>query len=712
MYRSSWWLLITVLMIDDSTSILTNTTTLSKQFYVVPFPFIIGNNGDGSFARPYSSLQQVLDRIERDYHENMGSIHRTTISLYPTHHFVGSIQLRETHSHIRIETMNMTDTLAYEQLLTHETSHRRLSRAVISGGVPVTGWTQVNETTYSATVPSLNFVNQLFINDQRIVRTRVPTNYSDYLHYAALLNDTTMARYGFQYEPGQFDYKSLVDAMVIVYHSWTESHHYIDRLITSNNTVIFSNPAGIPFGRFNELEARRFHIENLCEALVPNSFCFVNQTKTIYLMTNGSYDPNKSQVITSVNETVVSIASNDMNNPVEDIILDNIAIQHGAWNINRTQPAEDVSAEFLTSVALFMANATSIMISNMEISHTGSFGIRIKEGTSNINVINSLITDMGAGGIWIGDLTTPIPMTPKLHKILSSEISYGGNVFPSGGGINIRYASDIVIADNTIHHLRYNGISVGNSGYRVVAKNIIIQGNYVHNTGQHVLNDQSGIYTVGIQPGTIITNNVVKNIFTYSGLMWGIYLDDGSSEIVVSNNVVYNTGWAAMSQKFGANNTIINNVFARASLWPPPHPGDRMSDGDVHIHLAENHTAWTYTRNIVYDTYQGANHSAYMAWYTDIIAPFYSNVYFNPYGTLLLFGPNVTFAEWQESGQDNGSVIADPLFAGDVNQCDFFTVQANSPAVKLGFVNITKLPQWTPGCETDDKTDRSQFYHW
>ena len=429
-------------------------------------------------------------------------------------------------------------------------------------------------------------------------------------------------------------------------------------------------------------------------------------------MTNGSYDPNKSQAITSVNETVVSIASNDMNNPVEDIILDNIAIQHGAWNINRTETAEDVSAEFLTSVALFMANATSIMISNMEISHTGSFGIRIKEGTSNINVINSLITDMGAGGIWIGDLTTPIPMTPKLHKILSSEISYGGNVFPSGGGINIRYASDIVIADNTIHHLRYNGISVGNSGYRVVAKNIIIQGNYVHNTGQHVLNDQSGIYTVGIQPGTIITNNVVKNIFTYSGLMWGIYLDDGSSEIVVSNNVVYNTGWAAMSQKFGANNTIINNVFARASLWPPPHPGDRMSDGDVHIHLAENHTAWTYTRNIVYDTYQGANHSAYMAWYTDIIAPFYSNVYFNPYGTLLLFGPNVTFAEWQKSGQDNGSVIADPLFTGDVNQCDFFAVSFDSPAAKLGFVNITKLPQWTPGCETEDKTDHSQFYHW
>jgi hypothetical protein len=64
-----------------------------------------------------------------------------------------------------------------------------------------------------------------------------------------------------------------------------------------------------------------------------------------------------------------------------------------------------------------------------------------------------------------------------------------------------------------------------------------------------------------------------------------------------------------------------------------------------------------------------------------------------------------------KKGQDNGSVIADPLFAGDVNQCDFFTIQSNSPAAKLEFVNITKLPQWTPGCETDDGTDPNQFYH-
>ncbi len=712
MYRLIPLLSILLLCIDDPVDSST-ITPLSTKLYVVPFPSLIDDNNDGSLAHPYSSLQQALDHIERDYHRGYNSTRRITINLYPTHHFVNTIRFTQAHSHTRLTTMNATDIAYYEELATREHRYRRLPMASISGGIPVTGWTPIGNNTYKAVVTQSIFVNQLFINNKRVVRTRVPTNYSEYLYYAAPLKDPTQARYGFQYVSGQFDYKSLVDAMVIVYHSWTESHHYIDHLITTNNTILFTNPSGSPIGTYVAQGQRRFHIENLCEALISNSFCFVNETKTVYLMTDGSYDPTKSEIITSVNETVVSLASDDINNPVKDIIIDNVAIQHGAWNIGRTESAESASAAFLTSVALFIANATSILISNVEISHTGSYGIRIKEGTTQINVINSLVTDTGAGGIWIGDRSTDMSLSPNSNKIISNDIGYGGNVFPCGVGVLIHRATDIVIADNTIHHLRYNGISVGQGGYvDPSAKNIIIQGNYVHTIGQHILCDQGGIYTLGVQPGTIITGNVVKNIFSYAVFMWGIYLDDGSSEILVSNNVVYNTGWSALFHHWGSNNTIINNVFARASLLPPPHTNDSIPDGNVRIEKAEDHTSWTYTRNIVYDMFQGANHSAFTS-NPGVIASFSDNIYYNPFGTPLLFGSQqLSFAEWQKTGQDNGSMIADPLFAGDVNQCDFFTVQANSPAAKLGFVNLTKLPKWTPGCDTNDEIDNNQFYHW
>jgi hypothetical protein len=525
-----------------------------------------------------------------------------------------------------------------------------------------------------------------------------------------------MGRYGFQYVPGQFDYKSLVDAMVVIYHSWTESHHYIDHLIPENNTVIFSNPSNRPIGSpmFTIQSQRRFHIENLCEALVPNSFCFVNETKTVYLMTNGSYNPNEVQVITPINENVLTLDSGDVYNPVKDVIINNVAIQHSAWHIDRNQEADAYAATFLRSATVLLANASSILMTSTEISHTGAYALWINTGTCDITLIDSLITDMAAGGIWIGHVKVPAFGPTSLAKIISSEISYGGNVFPSGIGIFVNIADNAQIIGNKIHHHRYTGINLGSAGGYEPSqtKRTLVLSNYVYDIGQHILCDQGGIGMSGVMPGTLIHGNVVKNVFSYAIYMYGIFLDVGSSDITVSNNVVYNTGWASLFQHYGANNTIINNVFARASLHTPLQALGYDPDGDVHIQLAENHTSWTFTRNIIYDTFQGVNHTAYRA-NVNVTAWFNNNVYFNPYGTPLLFGSGqVPFIDWQKTGQDNNSVIADPLFTGDVNQCDFFTVRSDSPAAKLGFVNITKPSLWTPGCDTEDVVGPPQFYHW
>ena len=715
MYIDKYRLVVSLVYILIFTYI-ESTNSSSIELYVVPFSSLFGNDGDGSLTRPYSSIKQAIDHVANN--ENSAQ-KATTINLYPTYHFVDdTLYLTGVHSNIRLTTMNDDDAAVFfDIIVTEEPLHRQLRRASISGGVPITGWTKVSENTYSAVVQQPIFVNQLFANDRRVVRARVPSNYSDYLQFAAPLADPNKSRYGFQYQPGQFNYKSLTDAMVVVYHSWTTSHHYIDQIITENNTILFTNPSDRPIGSMQPQGNHRFHIENLCETLTPNSFCFVNETKTVTLMTDGSYNPEQAQIFASLNEFVVVLAGTDINNTINDVIIDNVAIQHSAWNIGRTQQADGQAAAFLQTAPLFIANATSIVISNVEISHTGSYAIWVKEGTTNINIMNSLITDTGAGGIRIGQMITPIPTPTSSVNVLSNEVSYGGNVFPSGVAVISHRAQDIVIADNLIHHHRYTGISIGwQWGYAPSdTSNVLVESNYIYNTGQHILCDQGGIYTLGIQPGTVITNNVIKNVFSYAVFMWGIYLDEGTSQIVVSNNVVYNTGWAALFQHYGANNTIINNVFARASLIAPPQPQDPIPDGDVHIALTENHTSWIYTRNIVYDTFQGANHSAFKSDQPNVRISFSNNVYYNTFKTPLLFGQlshQVSFDEWQRSGQDNNSVIADPLFAGDVNQCDFFTVRSDSPAVALGFTNITKLAKWTPGCATDGETENIQFYHW
>jgi hypothetical protein len=114
-----------------------------------------------------------------------------TLNLYPTHHFVGTTQFNQAHSHTRLKTMSSEDTAIYEEMAAQDHTHRRLPTASISGGVSVTGWTQISGNTYSAVVPSPMLDNQLFVDNRRVVRTRAPMNHSDYLQYAAPLNDST-----------------------------------------------------------------------------------------------------------------------------------------------------------------------------------------------------------------------------------------------------------------------------------------------------------------------------------------------------------------------------------------------------------------------------------------------------------------------------------------------------------------------------------------
>ncbi len=119
----------------------------------------MGNDGDGSLSHPYSSLQQALDHIENEYYHDINSVRRTTINLYPTHHFVDTIHFTQARNHTHLTTM--------------------------SGN------------TYSAVISQAIFVNQLFVDNRRIPRTRVLLNYSDYLQYAAPFEDPDQAQYGF-----------------------------------------------------------------------------------------------------------------------------------------------------------------------------------------------------------------------------------------------------------------------------------------------------------------------------------------------------------------------------------------------------------------------------------------------------------------------------------------------------------------------------------
>ncbi len=178
-----------------------------------------------------------------------------------------------------------------------------------------------------------------------------------------------------------------------------------------------------------------------------------------------------------------------------------------------------------------------------------------------------------------------------------------------------------------------------------------------------------GIYTLGVQPRTVIRSNLFHDIagLKYGG--WGIYLDEGSTNILVENNIVYNTTHGGFHQHYGLENMIRNNIFAFGR------------DAQIQRSRAESHLSFTFERNIVYwregELLAGS--------WVDRNFFLDNNVYWHIGAGGFKFA-GFSWSEWQNMGFDTHSLIADPLFV-DPDSGDF-TIKPESPALSLGFISI------------------------
>jgi hypothetical protein len=236
-------------------------------------------------------------------------------------------------------------------------------------------------------------------------------------------------------------------------------------------------------------------------------------------------------------------------------------------------------------------------------------------------------------------------------------------------GIIIFNASDNQLTHNDISNLRYSGISAGWVwGYAYSpSKRNKIEFNRIHHLGWGELCDMGGVYTLGASEGTTVSNNVIHHVYSFDYGGWGLYTDEGSFGIVEENNLVYACKNSGFHQHYGKENIIRNNIFAlniRAQLQAT---------------RVEEHRSISFTNNIIYfekGTLLSSN------WHKFNLLSDY-NCYWDTRSKDIRFADK-SFAEWQKSGKDVHSVIADPMF---VNPEEFdFHFKNLSVARKIRFI--------------------------
>lgn len=583
-------------------------------------------------------------------------------------------------------------------------------KPVLSGGKSIRGWKKGEGPLWQAEIPEVKsgawYFHELFVNGERRTRARTPNE--GYLRTMGALEKYSkdrkdpafaknlMIRKGLKFREGDLksSWRNLDDANLFLYHSWTTSMHWFDRIDDAQRTAHFTNRSGWPVGYW-ETE-QRYQVENVREALdAPGEWYLDRKSGLLEYDPQPGEDMAKAEVIApSLTQLVVIDGDWSKKQLVHDVTFRGLSFQHADWSfVDKAQTIDGQAFVFLPG-AIHARGAERLVFEGCEIAHVGGYAVALEDGCKSNRLTACHIHDIGGGGVRIGEfmrqktaaktsdvtgvavaevtLAGTSPRDTGRNVVDNCFIHDGGRVFAAGIGVIVGHSAYNEITRNEISDFFYSSISVGwvwGFGQSAAHHNRVAN-NHLHHIGWGVLSDMGGVYTLGPSPGTVVAHNWIHHVNCYSYGGWGLYTDEGSSEITLENNIVHDTRDGCFHQHYGRANVVRNNILAFSR-----EAQIRRSREDVTNSL-------TVMRNLVYCDND------------NFLSKIWKNgdytVNGNLYWTTSKAEPLFDGRDWDEwratSGQDKDSLIADPLFV-DAAKRDF-RLKPGSPAEKIGFQPI------------------------
>ncbi len=477
---------------------------------------------------------------------------------------------------------------------------------IISGGKEINGWEKLSNGLWKAKllVGPEKAPRELFVGDQRATRARFPND--GFLHVAKAGNDR---RTHFFFEPNDFPVPDTPENIeLVLLHDWSISRitvKEIDLAVNKLTTVDSIGAKSPDFFHIDHWEPHpRYYLENAIEFLDADyEWYFQSTENAIYLKLPDDLTPGEQPIAIPHVSGLVHLEGTKERS-VKNIHFEGIVFQHSAWQIPSLgycgiqachfdpRPDRDGWAEVPAAVKGEWVQGCSFI--DCTFQQLGGSGLWLGAGSKDCVITNCSFTDISGNGIMIGEGTdrrvdgdtwykSAPEQAAKANTIENSTITKCGQQFYGAVGIWCGLTAETTIRNNTISYLPYTGISIGWvwSPVPTPCRDNKIEGNHIHHIMQK-LSDGGGIYMLGLQPGSRIENNRIHDVDLNAGRAEsnGMFLDEGTTDVVVSGNLIYNIAKSPL-RFHRATTNIVEGNYLFCGEETPPIRYNRTNEDDI-----------------------------------------------------------------------------------------------------------------------------------